>query len=488
MPIRLGRGVAILVALLASSQAGLLAQSAASQSPQLEIAGVTVSGTLRTRLESWDWFGTNPSGTYTYPGTLLRIGLGRAEPTRDWLVELAVPFLLALPEQPAGAAEGLGASYSNANDRSTHAAALFVKQAFVRFTNLGGVTGQSLKVGRMEFFDGAEVSPRHGTLAAVKRDRIALRLLGNFGFTHVGRSLDGVQYAFNRPQWNVTLVAGRPTAGVFQVDGWRELAINVFYSAVTRQVGGGERAGEWRVFAFGYRDYRGAVVKTDNRPLVARRADAADLNLGTFGGHYLHAIETGSATIDFLLWGAVQTGSWGDLTHRAAAYAAEGGWQPKVALGPWVRGGFNYASGDSDPADATHGTFFQALPTARLYARFPFFNMMNTADAFVELILRPSARLTVRADVHSLSLADRHDLWYQGGGAFQPETFGYVGQQSGGRSGLATLYDASADVAVAPRVQLGFYYGYAVGGPVPRATYLEKSNAAFGYVELLLRW
>ena len=31
----------------------------------------------------------------------------------------------------------------------------------------------------------------------------------------------------------------------------------------------------------------------------------------------------------------------------------------------------------------------QMLPTARIYARTPFFNLMDTVDAFGELILRP---------------------------------------------------------------------------------------------------
>jgi hypothetical protein len=90
---------------------------------------------------------------------------------------------------------------------------------------------------------------------------------------------------------------------------------------------------------------------------------------------------------------------------------------------PWIRGGLNYGSGDRNASDATHGTFFQLLPTPRLYARFPFFNLMNTSDAFGELMLRPSARVTVRTDVHSVRLAEGNDLWYQGGGAFQPATF-----------------------------------------------------------------
>jgi hypothetical protein len=466
----------MLVALLGPAHSSLFAQDSTPPA-QLEIGGMGLSGSLRARLESWDWFGSNPNGTYTYPGSILRIALGQARRTREWQVELAVPLLVALPEQPAGAApEGLGANYFVANNRSTNAVTLFVKQAFARFTDLWGVTGQSLKIGRMEFFDGAEVTPKHATLAAVKRDRVALRLLGNFGFTHVGRSLDGAQYALDRPWFNVTVLAARPTTGVFQVDGWGELNVNVFYGAFTRQATIAGSAAEWRLFGLGYHDYRDDVVKTDNRSLAARRADTSHLKVGTFGGHYLQAVAVGPGTNDVLFWGAVQIGSWGELAHRAGAVAAEVGWQPALTLSPWIRGGFNFGSGDGDPTDTIHATFFQVLPTPRLYARFPFFNMMNTADAFGELILRPSTRLTIRSDGHALRLADHHDLWYQGGGVFQRETFGYAGLPSGGHSGLATLYDSSVDVRVSPRVSPGFYYAYARGGSDPFGDAVPHAN------------
>jgi len=44
----------------------------------------------------------------------------------------------------------------------------------------------------------------------------------------------------------------------------------------------------------------------------------------------------------------------------------EGGYQPKIlpALKPWLRGGYYYGSGDGNPNDNRHGTFFQILPTA----------------------------------------------------------------------------------------------------------------------------
>src|SRR2546422_5250903 len=233
--------------------------------------------------------------------------------TKDMRVPIrTLPILFDLPEQPTSAGPaGLGANYFVANDRSTNAASLFVKQAFVRFKDLGGVEGQSLKIGRMEFFDGAEVSPKNETLASLKRDRVAARLLANFGFTHVQRSVDGVQYVFDRPTMNVTLLAARPTRGVFQVDGWGELNINVLYGAITRQVGSGGDAGEWRLFGLTYHDGRDGVVKTDNRPLDARQADREHVTVHTVGGHYIRAIASPRGPIDVLRWGAATAVSGG---------------------------------------------------------------------------------------------------------------------------------------------------------------------------------
>jgi hypothetical protein len=469
------------------------AMAQTSASDPMKIGDVTVSGSLRTRVESWDWFGGNANNEYTYPASILRLSFSESLKTFDWQLELAVPFLLGLPDNaiaPGAQGQlGFGAAYFAANGRSANSAMLFAKQGFVRFNELGGVASQSLKLGRMEFIDGAEVTPEDSTLAALKRDRIAHRLIGNFGFSDVGRSFDGVRYSLDRSKLNFTLLAARPTRGVFQVDGWGELNANVFYGALTGQLPSRDGSGEWRIFGLGYSDYRDGVVKTDNRPLAVRTADTAHINIGTYGGHYLQTVRSSLGTVDLLFWGALQNGSWGLLTQRSGAFAAEAGWRPPVlkVLRPWLRGGFDYGSGDGNPNDGTHGTFFQILPTPRVYARFPFFNMMNSRDAFGELVLRLAKALTIRTDVHSLALANRNDLWYSGGGVFQPWTFGYTGRPSNGHSSLATLFDGSADYNVSTHASIGLYYGYAAGKLVIQSIYPNGKNASFGYLELTFR-
>ncbi|HKW97065.1 MAG TPA: alginate export family protein [Bryobacteraceae bacterium] len=458
-----------------------------------KIGDITVSGSLRTRIESWDWFGGNANNDYTFPGSILRLSFSQSRSTFDWQLELGVPFLLGLPSDavaPGAQGQfGLGASYFAANSRRTNVAMAFPKQGFLRFNELGGVTGQSLKLGRMEFIDGTEVTPKDTTLAALKRERIAHRLIGNFVFSDVLRSFDGVAYALNGSKLNFTFLGARPTRGVFQVDGWGELNINVFYGALTGQSPGKKASGEWRVFGLGYSDYRDGVVKTDNRTLAARASDRVHINIGTYGGHFLEAVQSSAGTLDFLFWGALQAGSWGRLAQRSGAFSTEAGWQPSRlrAVRPWLRVGYDYASGDGNPNDSTQGTFFQVLPTPRIYARFPFFNMMNNRDAFGELMLRPTKALTIRTDIHSLALANRHDLWYSGGGAFQPWTFGFTGRTSNEHSGLATLYDASADYIVNPHASFTVYYGHAAGKLVIQSIYPHGRNANLGFLEMTFR-
>lgn len=483
-----GLGIAMLFAAQSPSQT--------ATTNAAKIGDVTISGWLRSRAMYFDWFA--PAGgynnNYAYNENIFRLAFSQTKEKWEWKIELAAPVILGLPSNavaPGGPGQlGLGASYYAGNHNSNNTAYVFAKQAYLKWKFIGGGWKQSLELGRSEFFDGMEVTPNNATLAAVKKDRIAQRLIGNFGFTDVGRSFDGGVYTADRGRNNVTLFASRPTRGVFQVDGWGETNMEVYYGALTHQFGGGENAGDLRVFGVGYHDGRDSVLKTDNRPQTIRAADHGTIAIGTAGAHYIHALKTSAGTIDVLLWGVLQGGTWGTLEQRSAAYAAEGGWQPAILtkVRPWIRGGFNYGSGDKNPNDGTHGTFFQILPTARQYARYPFFNMMNTRDAFGELILRPDKKWVVRTDVHSLALANRNDLWYQGGGVFQPWTFGFVGRPSNGNSGLATLFDTSADYAINTHVAVAAYYAHASGKSVTQALYPKNGDSNFGYLEFNYRF
>jgi hypothetical protein len=203
----------------------------------------------------------------------------------------------------------------------------------------------------------------------------------------------------------------------------------------------------------------------------------------------LAAIPAGPGQFDFLFWGALQNGSWGSLTHSANAAAAEGGYQlVHLATSPWLRGGWFRSSGDSNATDGTHNTFFQLLPTPRIYARLPFYNLMNSTDEFVEVNDKPIKPLAVRADLRWIQLTSAHDLWYSGGGAFDNKVFGYTGRPANNAMSLASLADVSADWQVTKAVALNFYYAYAKGKTVAAAIYPTNRNMQYGYAELVYRW
>jgi hypothetical protein len=470
---------------------GFCAPALAQSEPQsIELGSVTFSGNLRERYEAWDWF-TPAAGQnlYGFSGTQIRFGFSQTHQNFDWNIEFEVPILAGLPDGAVQAAPqgqlGLGGSYYAANDKQQNTAFLFPKQVFIR-PKWGH---NSLQVGRFEFTDGSEVKPKDATLAWLKTDRIGQRLIGNFGYSDVMRSLDGLHYAYANGPWNFTAVSAIPDRGVFQVDGWGWVKTPVSYVAVTREGDYGETQLEWRVFSIFYNDDRG-VVKTDNRSATVRAKDLGGIDIGTYGAHFILATTTGSGTFDVLGWGALQSGRWGVLTQRAGAGAFEGGYQPNFAsrVRPWFRGGIFYATGDGNANDGTHGTFFAVLPTPRVYARFPFFNSMNNTDVFGEVLLRPTKSLTVRSDVHGLWLSSSSDLWYSGGGAFQPWTFGFQGRPSGGATRLANLYDISGDYKWRHGISLTLYFGWAQGGQVIKNIYPTDSNGALGYTEINYRF
>jgi hypothetical protein len=445
---------------------------------------------VRSRVEAWDWFGDDPGGQYGFSGNLIRFGWNSTGKKLDWTAEFAAPVLLGLPSDavlgaPRGVL-GVGGNYFVGNQRNQNAAMVFLKQGFVR-VKMG--KSASLRLGRYEFLDGSEVAPADPVVAALKRDRIQQRLLGHFGWTHVGRSFDGGQVLGKAGPWTLTSMAAVPTRGVFQTDGWGWNRAMFTYSSATRATGKEKSVGEVRLFHLYYHDGR-AVLKTDNRPAALRAADLASIGIHTYGAHYIHSFKTAAGNFDAVLWGTLQNGTWGPQDHRAGAVDLEVGYQVKGkhAARPWIRGGYYRGTGDKDAGDNVHGTFFQILPTPRPYAKTPFFNMMNSDDRFVTVASKLHPKVNAVFETHWLGLASRRDLWYLGGGVFQPWSFGYIGRPANGQDRLGRLTDISLDVTLNKRWSVSGYFGHTQAGRVIQAIYPRQSNGLFGYAEVTFKY
>lgn len=454
--------------------------------PPLNKKDYQIFGTIRLREEDWNWFpSTKGNGNYTFLGGYARVGVSRATRTDDMVLEFSAPFLAGLPSTatapaPLGAM-GLGANYYAANHQ--HVADFFLKNGYVRFKN-AGTPNTSVRLGRFEYSDGVEIVSADPSLNWIKQNRIGQRLLGPFGFSDVGRSFDGIQITNSKPTRHLTAAFMMPTRGVYDLNGWDTLVDNrIFYAAGTIPHTGSHSSSEGRLFALYYEDVRnGAVVKTDNRPAAARALDKSSISYATFGGNYERVQKLGKGKVDGMFWGAGQIGRWGTLRQGAFAFAAEAGYQPNLPLKPWLRFGYDYYSGDGNNANGIHGTFISPAPTPRNFARTPFFTESNLKDLFGEIILRPNTRVNLRADVHGLQLADSHDLWYSGGGAYDIRNFGYAGRTSSGHSNLGTLYDVSLDYQARRDLTLSLYFGYVKGGDVVTSIY-RGSDLTYAYAE-----
>lgn len=440
----------------------------------------------RLRAESWDWFTPSAGRNDTIFGhSLLVAGLSYRGEQGDIFVEVAQATLVGLPTGAVGPGSqgplGLGANYLAANNGATDPANVFVKQAYLSLRPLARVR---LQLGRLGFNDGAELQPANAKLKQLVNTRLSQRLIGEFGFSAVERSFDGAEVNVTAAGGLFTGFAARPTEGVFQVDGMGELPINVFYGSYARELPAGASDGEVRVFAAGYQDWRTGVVKVDNRAAAARSADTQAVRIGTYGADYAEVFPlAGVGQGDVLAWGAWQSGRWGGETQRAGAFLTEAGIGPSgVPLAPWLSAGMAAGSGDGNPNDGVHGTFMQMLPTPRLAARFPFYDMENNQDFYAALDLH-AAPAVVRSELHGLRLSNGNDLWYQGGGAFQDSTFGFSGRPSNGARSLASVADLSVDFPLTGHATVTAYYAHAWGRRVVALIYPRGAQANFVYME-----
>ena len=155
---------------------------------------ISVSVYDRTRVDAWQWFAAPPeANTYGYVESLLRIGVAQRIHRWDWALELAQPAVLDAPEQRrfschrAGSV-GPGRHVLCIQHELLSGGGVSSSRAMCAMT----ARDTNLRVGRFEFFDGQETKPKNPTIGWLQNNRIAHRLIGNFGFSNAQRSFDGI--------------------------------------------------------------------------------------------------------------------------------------------------------------------------------------------------------------------------------------------------------------------------------------------------------
>jgi hypothetical protein len=465
----------------------LFSDSARAAQP-IKIGSITLSGEVWGRGEGWNWFVGNARTRYGLGQSLLKLSLAQQRRKFGWKISVAQPSLYALPDDAfvpgTGVPLGLGGVYFAANGNRRNLAGVIVQEAFVSIHGIDR-NHSTLRVGRFLFNEGLEKKPKSDDLAWLQRERISRRLVGDSGWTGITRSFDGAHFSSDiGSDSNVSLVAARTTEGVFQTNGLGEMDVDIFYGAYTREFATPHTDSQLRVFGLGYHDGRD-VLKVDNRPLAARQADAADIRIGTFGVNYALVVPIRYVgKWDLVVWGAEQIGHWGMLNHRANSGLFELGWRPPIPkVRPWLRAGAFFASGDGNPNDSKHATFFQPLPTEQLYARLPFYTLQNVEDYTGQVIVQPTRKLELRSEVHKVKLHQVNDEWYLGSGAFQNTSFGYYALGDSSHRGLGNYVDLSTKYQLSAHLAFNYYIGIMSGKGV-ETTNLKGKKGGFTFLEI----
>jgi hypothetical protein len=367
---------------------------------------------------------------------------------------------------------------------STTESAFHLRQLWVEARPLEGLR---LQVGRQPLASGSQPTHPEPAWKYLKQSRLSQRLIGVSPWSTVERSFDGVSGSFDSDAFRVDAYAAQPTTGVYDLrNGYRpNWDVIVGGAEVTARRGTLLANTELGGFFIGYSDARDPDDVTGL---------FGDVRVYTLGASALAVVPLGPGALDALLWGAGQFGDYADTTPSgvrdldqcAFALIGELGYQATGWWGkPWLRTGVNAASGDGDPDDGSHGTFFSVIPSTHAYYGYAdqvaFQNLVNW---FAQLRLTALPGLDLDLFVHRFWLFDAADGRYTGTGAFARNSFGFTRSASNGSDDVGTELDTVVSWQATAQVSVSAGFAYLWGGDVFAADPRRDTRWAFAQVSL----
>jgi hypothetical protein len=448
-----------LLAILLTVQAGTVLAAPPEVKPSYD---------LRLRWETFDTPQRNPSTDPTYDLYMLRFRAGLDVAWERWKLHgmLQAGGVANIPENGAFAA---GPTYFAANGRRRDVGVIGIAELYGAYEH----DGLKLVLGRQPYADGMEVQTGVAHLDAVKRRRLSDRLIGTFEWPNTGRRFDGLSAGYGWESTHVAVFGFRPLGGAFESydEAFEEIDdVTVYGATVTGRHGQWIPGSEVRIFTVQYEDER----------LVS-----PGLSLNTSGASLL----LGNATSEVLLWGALQTGEWGSEDQEAWAFLVDLGRRFDNAPGkPDIHLAWEQSSGDTDPDDRDHGTFFNVLPTNhKFYGSMDYLAFQNLRDAYVEALFGVGPKLKVRTAFHDFALTEPTDVWYGGSGAFEEGSFGYAARSIGrpySSKNLGQELDLELTWPLPSGFELGVGGGHWWSGEAADAFFPRKQDGTWGYLQL----
>ena len=378
-------------ALMVISIIGIWAETERAEAA-LDAQVVTIGGEIRERYEFRDNadFDHTKDDTLSFAGSRLRLHL-------SYEVEPDIAFFFQMQDSRLFGAEASTA----ANEKN-----LDLHQGYLTVKNLAGPLTATL--GRQEMVFGDS------------------RLVGNFGWSNVGRSFDGLRLS--------------DTLGPVRLDGWAMIT-KQYENAATADPDATKAGRDAQQFYGIYASVKTASLSVE--PYVLYLRDTGNVNeVDPISGKLVSPITAPAArgqdrvtggfridgkaagdSIDFTGEAAYQAGSMeargaipkSDIS--AYAVAVKAGYTLPVAVKPRIGIEVDRASGDNNPADKKTKTFENLFPTNHIhYGYMDYVGWRNMQDLRASLSIKPTKTSGVSLDYHRFSLAEKSDNWYAASG------------------------------------------------------------------------
>lgn len=298
------------------------------------------------------------------------------------------------------------------------------------------------------------------------------RLVGAFDWNNIGRTFDAARFHYAKETWSVDAFVSSvvvPRRDVFDESdlfdgndtGRNQIFSGVYFSTTLFPV----QVTDLYAFELHEEDKTG---DSDFVTLGTRwKADPKKLS----GFDY----ETEMATQFGTLKGkdlASFAGHWGAGYNWLST-----AWKPRIGIE------YNYATGDSNPADGTVNTFQNLFPTNHpFYGIMDLFSWQNLSNPALSFSMQPTEDLKLKLDYNLFWLADTGDAWYRANGVTQvrpitPNADSYVGSE----------LDVVLNWKLNKHVILSGGYGHFFDGKYAKASG-AASDADFAYAQLTINF
>ncbi len=298
------------------------------------------------------------------------------------------------------------------------------------------------------------------------------RLLGNLGWKDVARTFDGVKAMFKGDAWKFDLFAVHPAD-----------IVNMTPSSASPQ-GSALITWEDRRLIGGYGTYSlnaktgldAYLINWSDNQRVAAASQGRNINtyglrgFGQWGG------------VDATAEAVFQSGDWNNTTKQSAsAFAIKTGysfdaWKTRIGIE------YDYSPGDAKTDPKTHKNFVFPFHTNHaLYGEMDRFSWANMKDLVLSFKTKPIAPLTLKANVHFLSLDKAQGDWLNvvGAGTLFPGAANYTQTKAGTEIDLKVVYKTP----FMKDLKLVALYGiFNAGAAVAERNGGKADSARFGYL------